>query len=959
MAQKVERQLSIYINGTEVNRSLKSIGGEISKLRNKQRKLTAGTDEWIDTTKELKKARNEYKLVNDEIREVEASLDDTTDSSENFFSSLTGMFQALKNGDLDGAKAGLDGVKNSIKGATKQALAFIATPIGAAIAALAGIAIAGKAWLDYNEQVNAALKTTQQITQLSGDQAQEARIRAQSLADTFENTNLKENLETARSLVENYGISYNAAFDVIEGNLVRGQDNNDEYFKSLREYSTFFSSAGFSATEFGDIISAGYDLGFYDDKLPDAIKEADLALREQTTSTRDALENAFGAGFTDDILSRVKTGEITTKTALEEIAQKATKEGVNIQAAAQLTADLFKGAGEDAGGALKIFETVETAVNGVKRELTEAEQVTQDQIDTNKALEATFTSLFAAGEGGFSNITAKAKLFITQGLLKIVTGVVNVINYFRQLNNDSAVFSGIVTSIGEVFKINFRIIGVLIDNVSVAFSGLGDIISGVFTLDSDKIAAGFIKTQAATSSIINDIKKEAIEAGNNISEAFAGNNKVDLLEVSSFTSGDEKTKDGKTPEEIAAEKLAKEEAIKAAEARKKTAEDLAEFIKAKRKELQDNQLTGIEKELAAIDDKYAKEEERAKNHGDKLKEIEILKDQEKQAAKDALSLEYAQKTRELEAQIELENEQLRLEKEAQDAVTEEEKLMLMADKAFQLAQAEIEREREKELAKVEVVDGAEELKHAIREKYAQKEDQLNKIRNEAYSDAKETQSKINEQTVQQDLKTVANGLGQAASLFNQGSEAWKASKIAEAVIMGYQSALASYNAGAKVGGPIVGGVFAGISAAATFKQINDIRKTDIPKQKKPKLNSKFYGGYTESTPISDDQYGGATGYYHADEWVSPAWMTQSPRYANTISWLENERKQGPSYTTDTTASSTVTSTSSSSTDGSVMTEIRDLLKGGVIAKTYFGYEEIEKFNKLNEDITQSQNNLTP
>ncbi|WP_141876200.1 phage tail tape measure protein [Gramella sp. Hel_I_59] len=77
--------------------------------------------------------------------------------------------------------------------------------------------------------------------------------------------------------------------DKIEAGLIKGGAANDEYFDSIREYSTFFAQAGYSAEEFINIVNTGFDLGIYQDKLPDALKEADLSLKEQTKSTRDSL----------------------------------------------------------------------------------------------------------------------------------------------------------------------------------------------------------------------------------------------------------------------------------------------------------------------------------------------------------------------------------------------------------------------------------------------------------------------------------------------------------------------------------------------------------------------------------------------------------------------------------------------------------------------------------------------
>jgi hypothetical protein len=57
------------------------------------------------------------------------------------------------------------------------------------------------------------------------------------------------------------------------------------------------------------------------------------------------------------LLKGIKDGSISVKQALSLISEEAKRIGLNAQQAQQLTADLFRGAGED-GGALKIFEDV-------------------------------------------------------------------------------------------------------------------------------------------------------------------------------------------------------------------------------------------------------------------------------------------------------------------------------------------------------------------------------------------------------------------------------------------------------------------------------------------------------------------------------------------------------------------------------------------------------------------------
>jgi hypothetical protein len=72
----------------------------------------------------------------------------------------------------------------------------------------------------------------------------------------------------------------------------------------MREYPTFFASAGYSIKDFQNLVNSGIDLAIYQDKLPDAIKEFALSVNEQTKGVSDALKNAFGASFTTTLLNK-------------------------------------------------------------------------------------------------------------------------------------------------------------------------------------------------------------------------------------------------------------------------------------------------------------------------------------------------------------------------------------------------------------------------------------------------------------------------------------------------------------------------------------------------------------------------------------------------------------------------------------------------------------------------------
>jgi len=71
-------------------------------------------------------------------------------------------------------------------------------------------------------------------------------------------------------------------------------------------------------------------------------------------------------------------------------------------------------------------------------------------------------------------------------------------------------------------------------------------------------------------------------------------------------------------------------------------------------------------------------------------------------------------------------------------------------------------------------------------------------------------------------------LANSATFSRKAFEAYKAVQIAEAVIGAKASIVSSFAAGAKIGGPILGAVFAAAAGAATLAQINAIRSQQYP-----------------------------------------------------------------------------------------------------------------------------------
>ncbi len=403
----------------QLRASLNLLQKEYGQINKETAEGAAKAADYADRIEQLTlEVKSQEKAIGDTRRNVgnyEEAIQSAVGSMIPFGGQLTEI--AASGGGVKGA---LTAITTGIQGATRAAIAFIATPIGAAIAALAAIGAATKAWFDYNNEIRETNQLLAGITDQTGETLDNIRRQTGAIEEAL-GVSAEESAKAAKVLVEQFGISYEEALDKMQTGILATNGANDELLASISEYSTFFADAGFSVDEFTSIVNAGFDLGIYTDKLPDALKEADISLREQTKATTEALTNAFGEEFTGDILNQINIGALSTKDALTLISLEAEKVGLTAEQAATLTADVFRGAGEDAGGALKVFEAVAVGVGGASNELDEYGKQLEAEIGRTVTLaeemdEALMSENFIAFQEALRNIGQSIKLGLIDGL---------------------------------------------------------------------------------------------------------------------------------------------------------------------------------------------------------------------------------------------------------------------------------------------------------------------------------------------------------------------------------------------------------------------------------------------------------------------------------------------------------------------------------------------------------------
>lgn len=526
-------KFKITVNGKEIENTFTSFKREYLKARKTVQNNPIGSDAWEEAAKNMAA----YKKLMEEAEDAQADFMNSMKADEEvlkeFFGSLSQLFTGLKKGNYADIKAGFNGVAGSIRGVGKAALSLMATPLGATIALLTGISFAVREWVKYNESIKKSAMLTERITGIVGEQSHKVRLHGETIAKVF-NQDFSQVLGTANTLVQKFKISWDDALNVIEEGLIEGQVVNEEYLESLNEYAPFLADAGYSVKEFKNIISKGYDMGVFQDKLPDALKEFHLSMTEQGASTQAALDNAFGIKFTDKLFKGIKKGTITTKKALQTISKESKKYGLSVQQQQQLTADLFRGAGEDAGGALKIFEAINSALDSQTRIMTPLQQLMKDTSEAHRELaeskdEALRSDEYVAFAGELNIIWVKIQTIFYDALAGLRNGFSG---WTQFLIKRFSLSMAIVKAFPMVVQDNFRLVmGSIKELIGATFS-FGEVFNKLLRLDfdgakeaakkySENVSASFTVAKNAVGGIGDEISRIRKEAGKQIDLKFA------------------------------------------------------------------------------------------------------------------------------------------------------------------------------------------------------------------------------------------------------------------------------------------------------------------------------------------------------------------------------------------------------------------------------------------------------
>lgn len=273
-----------------------------------------------------------------------------------------------------------------------------------------------KEFANLTQEVNKNRKEVALLTNETGKALDNITAKVRATAGTF-GKDFNEVLRAANTLSKEFGTSLSESIDNVNEGFLRGLDVNGEYLQTLSEYSTFIKEAGLNQQQFNVLIQKQVTQGIYSDKGIDAIKEAVISIREMTPATRDAIK-AIGIN-TDELIRDITSGTKTYFEAVQEIAQR-TQELADPTKTGTILADVFRGAGEDAG---KFIFTL----GDVQKGYIAASEEQQRYIDKQRALLNTSEDLnreLVSFSTNFAGATVGLKTLTNQ----IATGTLSALN---------------------------------------------------------------------------------------------------------------------------------------------------------------------------------------------------------------------------------------------------------------------------------------------------------------------------------------------------------------------------------------------------------------------------------------------------------------------------------------------------------------------------------------------------
>ena len=270
-----------------------------TKLNNQQavvNKIKKEMSGYEDALKEVSEAEKIASKTGKDVAEVLADVGDEAEDAEGGFTIFKGAIADFVGNALTSLVSGLrDAITNmaTFGDEVDKAMNSFQASTGATAEEMVEFEKSMKNIYNSNfgESFDDIAKSMSEVKRVAGDIGAEGlekmTTNALILRDTFD-FEVSESMRAVNSLMDQFGISSEQAFNLIAQGAQNGLNQNGDLLDVINEYSVHFSTAGYSADQMFNSLSNGAESGTWSvDKLGDAVKEFGIRVKDGTA------DNAF------------------------------------------------------------------------------------------------------------------------------------------------------------------------------------------------------------------------------------------------------------------------------------------------------------------------------------------------------------------------------------------------------------------------------------------------------------------------------------------------------------------------------------------------------------------------------------------------------------------------------------------------------------------------------------------
>lgn len=364
-------------------------------------------------------------------------------------------------------------IGTSAKALGTTLMGLMTNPVFLAIAGIAGAGLAFKWFVDYNNGLAEASRLTKEFTGLQGDDMVVFRDKIRATADVM-GKDFKETLSTADTLMANFHITGEQAMDIINKGFASGADANGDMLQKLQQYAPTFHDAGIEADQMMAIISQTKS-GIFSDQGLEAIKQGSARIREMSDSTKKALQ---GIGIdADKMAQKLRDGQMGTFDAVKEVSSALKDLPNDAQEVGEVMTAVFGRQGKFASQEMiESLATMSTSLDEVTAQTGEYGELLLENINTEEELNNVTSAVFDVTQKGWEEAKQKATIYAKKALVAVVKGLLDVVNWFIRLYNQSLVVRAGVQYIILTFKQLWNAVKFVIGVIITGFKNVGRMI---------------------------------------------------------------------------------------------------------------------------------------------------------------------------------------------------------------------------------------------------------------------------------------------------------------------------------------------------------------------------------------------------------------------------------------------------------------------------------------------------